>query len=110
VVTLGNIASYLTVSRMENGCIDGKMNENERMEMGERQKGMQYLKTQIPLAFVLGSEGHFGQGQTSHEASNQINIPDNPTNNLLLTKGSEAPILVELVSNFLRYCVKDGPG
>lgn len=108
VVTLGNIASYSAASRM--GNYGGEEEEKEGMETEERQKGIQCLKARISLAFLLGSEGHFGQGRISPEAPKHINIPDDPTNNLLLTKGSEAPILVELISNSLHCRGKDGPG
>ena len=62
----------------------------------------------ISLAFLLGSEGHFGQGCISHTTPKHIQ--DDSANRLLLTKGSEAPILVELVSNSLHCRGKDGPG
>ena len=66
----------------------GDFVNNSRLEAKTR-----WRYYQISLALLLGSDGHFGNGRSSNMTSKHLK--DDPTNNVLLTKGSEAPILVE---------------
>lgn len=87
---LRNVASYSSFSNTLNP-----------LPAEEKQKDIQCLKARMSLAFLLGSEGHFGQGKGEKKS---IDSSD------LLTKGSEAPLLVELATNSLHCRGKDGPG
>jgi len=72
----------------------------------EKQKDLQCLKARMTLAYLFGSEGYFGQSVRSQSASPlKMDRHDD-----LLIKGSEAPLLVELLSNSIHGRGKSGAG
>jgi len=59
----------------------------------------------MALAYLVGSEGHFGQPRES-SSSDSTHIHDS----VLLVTNSEAERLIELLSNTLHLRSKEGPG
>eukprot|EP00979_Chaetoceros_neogracilis_P008673 scaffold1922_cov291-Chaetoceros_neogracile.AAC.16 len=84
-------------------------NINEHKTKQEKQKDLQCLKARMTLAYLFGSEHNFGQARSStpsyHDAFGLETKQE-----LLLIKGSEAPLLVELLANTLHSRGKVGPG
>lgn len=67
----------------------------------------------MALAYLVGSEGHFGQrrAKKSHNNNNNNNSTDGSTDNsLLLLSETEALLLVELLADTLHNRAKEGPG
>ena len=61
----------------------------------------------MALAFLLGSQGHFGQSKITANASSRVaNPPDSP----LVMYDHEIELLIELLANTLEGRGKDGPG
>jgi len=98
---------------------------------GEKQKDLQCLKARMTLAYLFGSEHHFGQAKpspppisasptsastspstapsTSLDSSSSL-LEHETKLEMLLIKGSEAPLLVELLANTLHGRGKPGAG
>jgi hypothetical protein len=61
----------------------------------------------MALAYLLGSEGHFGQAKLSSSAAT---IDANSASSVLILPEAEVNLLVELLSNTIHGRGKDGPG
>lgn len=68
---------------------------------------LQCIKARMALAYLLGSEGHFGQAKS--ETGRMVYYPGS-NSDFLTTNESELEHLVELFSNTLERRAKDGPG
>ena len=68
---------------------------------------LQCMKARMALAYLLGSEGHFGQAKS--ETGRMVYHPGS-SSDFLITNESELKQLVELLSNTLKRRGKDGPG
>lgn len=91
---------------------------------GEKQKNLQCLKARMILAYLFGSEGHFGQmamiiPPTSSPMTKNHNLNHRLQKHMqaqtghqddLLIKGSEAPLLVQLLANTLHSRGTSGAG
>ena len=103
---------------------------------GEKQKDLQCLKARMTLAYLFGSEHHFGQAKPppppisastpptptsqstspstaasiSLDSSSSLLLEHETKLEMLLIKGSEAPLLVELLANTLHGRGKPGAG
>ena len=72
-----------------------------------KQLAFQCLKARMAVAFLLASEGHFGQNRASSETTAYYSRTERSS---MLTNSSEAPLLVELLANALRHRAKEGRG
>ena len=72
----------------------------------EKQQNLQCLKARMTLGYLFGTEGHVGY-QNMHESSH---VQVENTHDILLIKGYEAPLLVELLANTLHRRGKIGAG
>ena len=61
----------------------------------------------MALAYLLGSQGHFGQAKLSPSAAT---IDANSADSVLILPDAEVHLLVELLSNTMHGRGKDGPG
>ena len=61
----------------------------------------------MAVAFLLASEGHFGQNRASSETTAYYSRTERSS---MLTNSSEASLLVELLANALHHRAKEGPG
>lgn len=59
----------------------------------------------MTLAYLLGSEGHFGQPRVKNSTINS-----NPEDSVLLLTETEVSLLVELLANTINCRGKEGPG
>jgi len=91
------------VARYSSSPISQSCNREE-----EKQKDLQCLKARMVLAYLYGSEGHFGQIKDSSTSHAQKEVNDFESE--LLIKGSEAVLLVELLANTLHCRGKPGTG
>lgn len=66
----------------------------------------QRIKARMALAYLVGSEGYFGQPRCKVETV----VPGNQKSSVLLLDGTEMTLLVELLANALHRRPKDGPG
>eukprot|EP00978_Attheya_sp_CCMP212_P007561 scaffold17461_cov53-Attheya_sp.AAC.10 len=72
-----------------------------------KQQQLQSLKARMALAYLVGSEGHYGQPRSR---SSSTSIYAHPDNSVLHVSALEAELLVELLANTLHHRAKDGPG
>ena len=73
----------------------------------QKQLAFQCLKARMAVAFLLASEGHFGQNRASSETTAYYSRTERSS---MLTNSSEASLLVELLANALHHRAKEGPG
>jgi hypothetical protein len=64
-------------------------------------------KKRMALAYLLGSEGHFGQTKLSSSAAT---VDVNSAESVLILPEAEVHLFVELLSNTMHGRGKDGPG
>lgn len=112
IEVLSLIADYSSMSTLQD-------NSNVNPAIAELQQQLQCLKARMALAYLVGSEGHFGQpthttdntANNNNEHSNTMNSPNNTTDEtVILVTNSEAEQLIELLSNTLLIKAKEGPG
>ena len=76
----------------------------------ESQKDLQCVKARMILAYLFGSENPFGLKSHSDHENQPSKMSIEQRRDILLIKGSEAPLLVELLANTLHSRGKRGPG
>jgi hypothetical protein len=79
-----------------------RMTEEQRIQLE-----FQCLKARMALAYLVGSEGHFGQAIIKSSSST---LHGNPREVVLVMTESEVETLIELLANSLHERGKDGPG
>jgi len=76
-------------------------------EQKQKQLAFQCLKARMAVAFLLASEGHFGQSRATSETTAYYARTERSA---MLTNKSEAILIVELLANVLHQRAKDGAG
>jgi hypothetical protein len=71
-----------------------------------KQLDFQCLKAKMALAYIVGSEGNFGQPRSKTGAAMHVN----PNDSGIILSDNEVFLLVELLANTLSQRSKDGPG
>ena len=71
-----------------------------------KQLDFQCLKAKIALAYIIGSEGNYGQTRAKAGVVIQIN----PNDSVILLSDNEVFLMIELLANTLSQRSKDGPG
>jgi hypothetical protein len=66
----------------------------------------QCLKARMAVAYLVGSEGHFGQPR----GKNGLAVYSSPNDSVILLSENEVFLMVELLANTLSQRAKEGPG